>query len=597
MTGVKQQPEYAPLDADHLLSTSPEMGTPGAPAEGSGASARSVHVCACRPSRRSAVLLAFAVTGVALVLTLVAATAGGGTSAGGAAWRFYDERGGNSSDGHRGSRRPSRDLRLVSGSYPGPKQNRRPSRDLRLVSGSYPGHPAPGLARRIPFDGPSVQQDAPTTPPPAASPTTTTAEERDDADHPAERFLLADQHPAAPLLATVETRNDAERFPAAGLTGMTFINLGSHRSWDGFRTKVQLYRSWVHDQAQQSPGRVLVLADGGDMAYGGCSEEQMIARYWTVVTASKGPKVVCGADTVIWPVHTSWHTEGPEITDSWKYKGFEERKANVLKAFGLEKDPYRPFLNKGSPSFVNSGFLMGPASDLLEVLNCMMSIDNGPDFDDQLALTECMFKTPDRIAIDYSGSLVLNLQGFRRDVLEGKDGVLRNKVTATPQCFVHFNAFAPLQKWAWLNKWVQDSGAQAPAPPPPPAPQAFQQEVACAGAGKDCRASKCCQDQGLQCYEKNEYWASCNATCEARRGTAEGAWTCRVLGHGQAPPVAPAPTPAPPTAPTPAPPTGITSDSGRQCGANPACGDYPATVNCCPLDNGESLPCCSWRWQ
>jgi len=31
--------------------------------------------------------------------------------------------------------------------------------------------------------------------------------------------------------------------------------------------------------------------------------------------------------------------------------------------------------------------------------------------------------------------------------------------------------------------------------------------------GQDCRTSKCCSDSGFTCYEKNQWWASCKASC------------------------------------------------------------------------------------
>merc|ERR1711924_496032 len=45
----------------------------------------------------------------------------------------------------------------------------------------------------------------------------------------------------------------------------------------------------------------------------------------------------------------------------------------------------------------------------------------------------------------------------------------------------------------------------------------------------------CCQDDGMQCYEKNEYWAACEIDCapgvDVRDETHEQTpWTCRKLG-------------------------------------------------------------------
>merc|ERR1711972_1233674 len=91
---------------------------------------------------------------------------------------------------------------------------------------------------------------------------------------------------------------------------------------------------------------------------GGCSLADLVARYHTVVEASAGPEVVVGADNKIWP------------PASWNYMPFKHRREMVQAAFGLQESafgniddvPYR---------YVNSGFLMGPAKELLLVLQCM----------------------------------------------------------------------------------------------------------------------------------------------------------------------------------------------------------------------------------
>merc|ERR1712232_1522174 len=36
---------------------------------------------------------------------------------------------------------------------------------------------------------------------------------------------------------------------------------------------------------------------------------------------------------------------------------------------------------------------------------------------------------------------------------------------------------------------------------------------ACSSNTQNCRDSRCCQDPSMTCYEKNEYWAQCKASC------------------------------------------------------------------------------------
>jgi len=58
----------------------------------------------------------------------------------------------------------------------------------------------------------------------------------------------------------------------------------------------------------------------------------------------------------------------------------------------------------------------------------------------------------------------------------------------------------------------------------------------CSADGDDCRDTQCCSNSGSQCYVKNKYWASCNATCDSERPGADGkTWSCDKLGE-RAPP-------------------------------------------------------------
>merc|ERR1712048_501727 len=51
---------------------------------------------------------------------------------------------------------------------------------------------------------------------------------------------------------------------------------------------------------------------------------------------------------------------------------------------------------------------------------------------------------------------------------------------------------------------------------------------------EDCTQTKCCNDPGMQCYEKYQYWASCQVNCTPGfdlrdRGEHRTWWTCRHL--------------------------------------------------------------------
>lgn len=52
---------------------------------------------------------------------------------------------------------------------------------------------------------------------------------------------------------------------------------------------------------------------------------------------------------------------------------------------------------------------------------------------------------------------------------------------------------------------------------------------------EDCSKSRCCLDAGMQCFEKDEYWAACEVSCTPGidprdRSKRQTSWTCRRLG-------------------------------------------------------------------
>mmetsp|Transcript_73391 Transcript_73391/g.166350 ORF Transcript_73391/g.166350 Transcript_73391/m.166350 type:complete len:265 (-) Transcript_73391:10-804(-) len=72
----------------------------------------------------------------------------------------------------------------------------------------------------------------------------------------------------------------------------------------------------------------------------------------------------------------------------------------------------------------------------------------------------------------------------------------------------------------------------APAQPPEEPAEPSGPAARCAPAAVDCRRSGCCSQPGMQCFEKNKWWASCREACVPGFGRlgADTSWTCRPLG-------------------------------------------------------------------
>ena len=49
----------------------------------------------------------------------------------------------------------------------------------------------------------------------------------------------------------------------------------------------------------------------------------------------------------------------------------------------------------------------------------------------------------------------------------------------------------------------------------------------CAADGQDCSNSGCCQNKASTCFRKNQWWSSCNATCAPNMKWVDGAWVAQ----------------------------------------------------------------------
>mmetsp|Transcript_20043 Transcript_20043/g.69581 ORF Transcript_20043/g.69581 Transcript_20043/m.69581 type:complete len:558 (+) Transcript_20043:79-1752(+) len=84
------------------------------------------------------------------------------------------------------------------------------------------------------------------------------------------------------------------------------------------------------------------------------------------------------------------------------------------------------------------------------------------------------------------------------------------------------------------------AATEAPATTQAPAATAANQvkndalELACSDLNGDCRQSQCCKSPGQTCFEKNEFWATCQDDCAPgvrAEDEDQEPWTCRALGH------------------------------------------------------------------
>ncbi|CAK0863018.1 unnamed protein product [Prorocentrum cordatum] len=124
---------------------------------------------------------------------------------------------------------------------------------------------------------------------------------------------------------TCETRkSNVESWPMQGVGAtMTIHNVCFNKTWYGFKTKVDAYHERVMElTAGGQPEQLVVLVDNSDMAFGGCTYDDLLDRYDKISSLVNVP-VIAGADNKLFP------------TTDWPYHTFEERRGRIMRAFGM----------------------------------------------------------------------------------------------------------------------------------------------------------------------------------------------------------------------------------------------------------------------
>merc|ERR1711904_350435 len=62
-----------------------------------------------------------------------------------------------------------------------------------------------------------------------------------------------------------------------------------------------------------------------------------------------------------------------------------------------------------------------------------------------------------------------------------------------------------------------------------------QCSASCSATNENCQGTQCCSDSTLTCYEKNQWWAQCKASCSPGIDRTEAPqwqtpWNCLALG-------------------------------------------------------------------
>mmetsp|Transcript_98715 Transcript_98715/g.287952 ORF Transcript_98715/g.287952 Transcript_98715/m.287952 type:complete len:357 (+) Transcript_98715:90-1160(+) len=251
-------------------------------------------------------------------------------------------------------------------------------------------------------------------------------------------------------LVTVETRPNRTK-----IRGIK--NIGLQHKWRGFVTKLEIVTNWLDDckdDCKNGKDHIIVV-DGDDTLFGGCSQEQFLHDYREIVNSSGGAEVVIGAERGCYDLPKPWTCQDMPEVPQWAYRDWKL-------ASGGKRMKCSPLDASGQMRFLNSGFLTGPADQLREIFR--WSLDKmvagmRQRVTDQHFVAEYFLSKPGRAALDYASSLVtsgysLNVTALFK-LLPG--GGLYNRVTHKHQCFFHANG-ASVSAAQGIISWQQRGG-------------------------------------------------------------------------------------------------------------------------------------------
>lgn len=264
-------------------------------------------------------------------------------------------------------------------------------------------------------------------------------------------------------VVTVETRaGNPMRLPgrlSGNSSNSTVTNVGAGEPWKFYRTKNGLMLKWIDDAMKKDPEAMAIMIDGGDMIFGGCDETFIWDKYRQILRASGGGPnmtLVMSAETACFPWDMGWRfrenafweqrrsavdSQVENLTDDWVLPWTPCGDHKIAPCDGKAKRAYR---------YPNWGFVMGPVKDLKPLFTWVYN-DGGKKGElDQLRAQWWTLSNPDRITLDYTGSLVLSIHQMaygRPDnqapiqIVRNEKGQpeIRNKILGQPCCFAHGN--------------------------------------------------------------------------------------------------------------------------------------------------------------
>jgi hypothetical protein len=171
-------------------------------------------------------------------------------------------------------------------------------------------------------------------------------------------------------------------------------------------------KAFLQAEMAVDTGKLAVISSYGDVLYGGCSEEVISFKYNEIIAASGGTQtIVMAAEVSPWPWSLGWRYSRTNFTSY--------RRADVIAAYSLSSTWESSFSNCTDPAagpcdstpkyqYANAGLIMGPVSDIYEMLQDMETYQSDVN---QLA-NDYYLKNPGTVTLDYAGGLFLSLHNM-----------------------------------------------------------------------------------------------------------------------------------------------------------------------------------------
>jgi len=215
---------------------------------------------------------------------------------------------------------------------------------------------------------------------------------------------------------------------------------GSTTCWGWEKVRYAALTTWLNYWSARNSDKLVIFHAAGTMLYAGCDENLITYKYGEIISAAVGSPTIVLAATV-----------SPETEEmSWRYDitpESETARTTFLSSFAdLSGSADCTNATVGycdsvpKYRYASSAFIMGPAGDVAEMFSEMKYWSNT----ENRLVNEYFLANTDKVALDYSGDLVLSLHKMKSDsnipvtvVDNSGNKSFLNVATNRSVCFVH----------------------------------------------------------------------------------------------------------------------------------------------------------------